>query len=192
VYRLRYACYRRKGSIEPRSDEQFSDPFDQAPNHFSFLVTSPALQPIATVRISVVRPDRGWTDAPLLHVYGRDPAVEAVSRESFVEASRLCFAHQARRDAFVNLVAHMAALAEFYDVAWLLACPRAEHAPIYQRIFGFAPLAEPRQYFGVSFQTRLLGIRRSDLSVFVRNQKVLAGAWSDAFAGLHRAAAAAT
>jgi len=41
-------------------------------------------------------------------------------------------------------------------------------------------------------ELQLLGIRRSDLSVFVRNQKVLAGAWSEAFAGLHRAAAAAT
>jgi len=180
VYRLRYASYRRKGSIEARPDEQFSDAFDEAPNHFSFLVSDAAHDAIATVRISVVRPDRGWTDAPVLHVYGGDSNIQPLARESFVEASRLCFAPQARRDAFVRLVAHMAAVAEFYDVAWLIACPRVEHASVYQRIFSFTPLAEPRQYFGVKFQAQLLGIRTADLRAFVRDRKVFAGAWSDA------------
>jgi hypothetical protein len=74
---------------------------------------------------------------------------QAMAQESFVEASRLCFGRQARRDAFVGLVGHMAALADLYRVEWLVACPRVEHAEAYQRMFGFRPLAAPRQYFGV-------------------------------------------
>jgi len=178
VYRLRYACYRRKGSIAARADEQFSDSFDEKPNSFSFLVRNAEQHPLATLRITVVRPDLGWTDSPVAHVYGDHPAFQAIARDSFVEASRLCFGRQARRDAFVGLVGHMAALAEFYEVEWLAACPRVEHSHIYQRMFGFKPLAAPRQYFGVSFETQLLGIRVSELRNYVGNEKAMTSAWS--------------
>jgi hypothetical protein len=178
VYRLRYQCYRRKGSIAEHADEQFSDSFDKKPNSFNFLVRDPEQQPVATVRIMVVKPDLGWTDSPVAQVYGEDPAFQAIARESFVEASRLCFGRQARRDAFVGLVGHMAALAEIYEVDWMVACPRTEHSHIYQRMFGFEPLAAPRQYFGVSFETHLLGIRVSELRKYVRGEKAMTNAWS--------------
>lgn len=186
VYRLRYACYRRKNSIEPRPDEQFRDGFDEMPNNFSFLVRDNANQSLATVRISVVRPDKGWTDSPVSHVYGDHPAFQAISKESFVEASRLCFGQQARRDAFVRLLGNMAALAEFYDVKSLVACPRVEHSLIYQRMFGFKPLAQPRRYFGVKFETQLLGVSISDLHGHVREAKGMLDAWSDALAHFTR------
>jgi hypothetical protein len=165
-------------------DQQFSDSFDEKPNSFSFLVRNAEQQPLSTVRITVVKPDRGWTDSPVAHVYGDHPAFQAIARDSFVEASRLCFGRQARRDAFVGLVGHMAALAEFYEVEWLVACPRVEHSQIYQRMFGFTPLAAPRQYFGVSFETQLLGIRVSELRNYVRDEKTMTSAWSMALANV--------
>lgn len=180
VYRLRYACYRRKRSIPESADEQFSDSFDELPNSFSFLVRNEERDALATVRITVVKPDLGWTDSPVRHVYEDHHAFQAIAHESFVEASRLCFGRQARRDAFVGLVGHMAALAEFYRVEWLVACPRVEHATTYQRLFGFEPLAAPRQYFGVSFETQLLGIRVEELRNYVREEKTMTAAWSNA------------
>ena len=74
----------------------------------------------------------------------------------------------------------MAALADFYDVGWLVACPRVEHAATYQRMFGFAPLAAPRQYYGVKFETRLLGVRRTALHEYVRGAKPMTTAWMEA------------
>ena len=68
VYRLRYACYRRKRSIPEREDGQFSESFDDQPNSFSFLVRNREREALATVRITVVRPDLGWTDSPVNHV----------------------------------------------------------------------------------------------------------------------------
>jgi hypothetical protein len=65
VYRLRYACYRRKGSIDVSTDEQFRDSFDAAPNSFSFLVRNGG-EAAATVRISVVQHKLGWTDSPVV------------------------------------------------------------------------------------------------------------------------------
>lgn len=191
VYRLRYTCYRRKSSIDLRPDEQFSDSFDDVPNSFSFLARNSQAEAIATVRITVVRPDLGWTDSPALHVYGDHPGLQAMSRESFVEASRLCFARQARRDAFVRLLGNMAALAESYKVQWLVACPRVEHSGIYQRMFGFQPLAAPRRYFGVNFETQLLGISVGQLRNYVYEEKPMVNAWSDALVHLTPLAATA-
>jgi hypothetical protein len=183
VYRLRYLGYRRDHSIGERADQLFHDDFDEMPNSFSYLVRS-GEESLATVRISVVRPDLGWHDSPVEHVYGDHPALQSMASQSFVEASRLVFAQQARRDAFVRLVGHMAALASFYDAGWLVACPRVEHATTYQRMFGFQPLATPRQYFGVGFQTQLLATSREALQKYVHGAKPLTNAWSDALARL--------
>jgi hypothetical protein len=92
----------------------------------------------------------------------------------------LCFGPQARRDSFLSLVGNMAAMAEFYDVEWLIACPRVEHASKYQKLFGFKPLAAPRQYFGVKFETQLLGIRRADLEAYIRGMRPMQNAWATA------------
>ena len=80
-----------------------------------------------------------------------------------MEASRLVFAPQARRDALMQLLGYMAAMADFYEAEWLMACPRMEHSAMYQRLFGFRPMAEPRPYHGVKFETQLLAVRRSEL-----------------------------
>ena len=186
VYRLRHDCYLRKGSIAARPDQQFHDRYDETPNNFSFLVTSED-EPVATVRISVVRPDLAWTESPAREVFGDHPAFQSIAGESFVEASRLCFGEQARRDAFVRLVGHMAALAEFYQVEWLMACPRIEHTGIYERLFGFRPMAAPRKYFGVNFETQLLGIRRSEIAEYVRNSRPMMDAWTKALEMLRSA-----
>ena len=172
VFRLRYLCYQRRGAIAERADERFQDPFDELPNQFSFLVGGGETEPLATVRISVVRPDLGWTDSPAERVFGDHPAFQALARSTFVEASRLCFARTARRDAFYGLLGNMAALGDRYGVEWLTACPRVEHSEIYQRLYGFRPMAEPRKYFGASFETELLGIRLEEI-----RERALRVAW---------------
>jgi hypothetical protein len=177
VYRRRYACYRRGGFIDVMPTGQFSDRYDALPNSFSFLAQGAGRDPHGTVRISVVRPDLGWTDSPAQHVFGDHSLFRSPEAASFVEASRLCFDKQARRDCFVQLLGNMAALAELFRTDWLLACPRVEHAPAYQRMFGFEVLAEPRRYFGVSFETMLLGVRRTALAEHVRDIGPMRSAW---------------
>lgn len=180
VFRLRYLCYHRRGAIAERDDALFQDPFDELPNQFSFLVRSQELAPVATVRISVVRPDLGWIVSPSERVFGDHPAFQAMAKSSFVEASRLCFAQTARRDAFYGLLGHMAALGERYGVEWLTACPRVEHSEIYQRLYGFRPMAAPRKYFGVSFETELLGIRMAEIRERAANVGWMRRAWENA------------
>jgi hypothetical protein len=180
VYRLRYQCYFRAGSIDARPDQQFSDSFDEQPNHFSFLLQREGRKPLATVRIGVVRPDLGWTESPARSVFGDHPAFGPVAVDSYVEASRLCFGAQARRDLLMRLLGNMAAMADLYNSEWLVACPRLEYTPMYERLFGFRKMAEPRQYFGVNFQTQLLGTRRKELRKFVQASKPMRESWAAA------------
>jgi len=186
VYKLRHEAYRRDGAIDRQPGDRFSDRFDSLPNSFSLVLRRNDTAPKATVRISVLRPDLGWTEAPSRHVFGEHPALEAMANESYVEASRLCFGPQARRDVFVNLLGHLAALSDVFDTKWLVACPRVEHAHVYKSLFGFRQLAEPRQYYGVHFQTELLGIGREEIREHVRHQKRMLTAWSDGLEHLRR------
>jgi hypothetical protein len=113
-------------------------------------------------------------------VFGDHPAFEPLAAESYVEASRLCFGAQARRDLLMQLLGNMAAMADRHCSEWLVACPRLEYTPMYERLFGFRKLAGPRQYFGVTFQTQLLGTRRRELREYVQRCKSMRESWTAA------------
>jgi len=180
VFRLRYQCYHRRDAISERPDHRFRDSFDDLENQFSYLVRDSEEEALATVRISVVRADLGWIESPAQRVFGDHPAFQAMAGSSYVEASRLCFARTARRDSFYGLLGNMAALGERYGVEWLAACPRVEHSEVYQRLYGFRPMAEPRRYFGVSFETELLGIRLSEIRELANRVRWMGSAWEAA------------
>jgi len=132
-------------------------------------------------------PREGWSESPSGAVFGDHPGYGELARDSYVEASRLCFAPRARRDALMGLLGHMAALADWFETAWLVACPREEHAGAYERLFGFRAMAEPRRYFGVDFQTRLLAIRREELRERAESAGAMWPAWRAALDGLRGA-----
>ncbi len=180
VYQLRHEAYRRDEAIDPQPGNRFFDHFDSLPNNFSFLACRRYKGTEATVRISVVRPDLGWHEAPSRRVFAGHPELEAMAMESYVEASRLCFGPLAQRDAFLKLVGYMAALADVFETGWLVACPRREHTKTYESLFGFRTLAEPRQYFGVRFQTQLLGVRREEIRQHVASNRHMLLAWREA------------
>ncbi len=182
VFEIRHECYLRTGAIEPRDGARFSDAYDELPNHFSFLVDSAEEGPIATIRISVLSQRRGWTRVPAATVFGDHPAFQQMAAESLVEANRLCFRKQAHRDIFYRLGAHLAALADLHDTPWIVACPRVEHSATYRRVFGMRRLGEPRKYFGVNFETELLGLRRDELRDTANRAGKMKLAWAEASA----------
>ena len=103
VYRLRYAGYLRKGSIDARADERFSDRFDATPNHFSFLVRDGAGGGSAGSGLDGVpgrRRIRRSSRLPRL-------AAEASWRRA------AWYSPTGRRDALMQLLGYMAAMADF-------------------------------------------------------------------------------
>lgn len=184
VFSLRYTCYRGKGAIEARADQRFRDRYDGMPNQFSFLVRVPGEETRGSVRISVVKPESGWREAPSATVFGDHPAFQTIAAGSYVEASRLCFLPEAKRDVLCRLIANLVALADQHDAPWVVACPREEHSMFYQRLFGFRQLGEPRQYFGVNFRTALLGVPLEEIRQTAERFRPMKNAWQSALAGL--------
>lgn len=180
VFRLRYLCYHSRGAIEERADGRFCDRYDELPNQFSILYRNEERDAVASVRLSVVRPDLGWTESPAGAAFGDHAAYRSMAAASMVEASRLCFARTARRDAFYSLLGHMTALAEHFEAEWLAACPRVEHSEIYQRLYGFQPTGAVRRYTGVRFQTELLGTRLADIRELAGRVPWMDRAWEAA------------
>jgi hypothetical protein len=54
----------------------------------------------------------------------------------------------------------------------------------HQRLYGFRPIAAPRPYRGVKFETQLLTVRRSELKDYVRAAKPMTKAWGEALTNL--------
>lgn len=186
VFHLRYLCYHAKGAISTRRDQRFRDPYDELPNQFSFLLRGE--DTTGSVRISVVRPDLGWDEAPSCAVFGDHPAFRDIARGSFVEASRLCFLPEARRDVLYRLIANLVALADFHEASWVVACPREEHAQFYQRMFGFHALGEPRPYYGVNFRTALMAAPLPEIRATAERVRPMREAWRQAWQSLTGAA----
>ncbi|MFN7922062.1 MAG: hypothetical protein U0Q16_18305 [Bryobacteraceae bacterium] len=178
VFRLRYLCYHAKGAIATRADRRFHDAYDELPNQFSFLLRGE--DTTGSVRISVVRPELGWHEAPSATVFGDHPAFQRIAACGFVEASRLCFLPEARRDVLYRLVANLVALADYHGAPWVVACPREEHARFYTRIFGFHLLGEPRPYYGVNFRTALLAVPLEEIHQTAERIRSMRDSWSEA------------
>ena len=54
----------------------------------------------------------------------------------------------------------------------------------HQRLYGFRPMAAPRPYHGVKFETQLLAVRRSGLKDHVQESKPMTKAWGQALTNL--------
>lgn len=184
VFRLRYLCYHGKGAIAARADQRFRDHYDDLPNQFNFLLHVLGEETRGSVRISVVKPSLGWQQAPSAAVFGDHPAFQTIAQGPYVEASRLCFEPEAKRDVLCRLIANLVALADQYEAPWVVACPREEHAQFYQRLFGFRALGEPRTYFGVNFRTALLGVPLEEIRAKASRSRPFQSAWHDALQSL--------
>lgn len=183
VFRLRYKCYRRDGSIAANPNEEFHDEFDSTGNHVSYLLLDGS-NPIATVRFSIVCPELGWTNSPARTVYDDLGEFREVAGTSYIEANRLCFESQVRPRAFISLLGNMTALAEHFQLRWLVACPRVEHAHAYAGLFGFRAIGEPRNYHGVKFATQLMMTELSTFHAYTANNRHIQKSCEQARLGL--------
>ena len=57
----------------------------------------------------------------------------------------------------MRLLGNTAAMADQYGSEWLVACPRLEYAPMYERLFGFRKLADPRRYLRGEVRDSVIG-----------------------------------
>lgn len=187
IFRLRYDYLRRDESIDSSPGKLFTDPFDLEPNQFHFLRLDQG-QPQAAIRASVVKPELGFTSSPAIATFND----AFLAHSSFVEASLLCFAPQAGRGGFIELFAHIAALAESAGVEYLVTCPRLEQIPLYQSLFGFQPKSGPRTAPGLHHAVQLMTVSLRQLRAFIQYDHRMLDCWSSALPALQATLRTAT
>jgi hypothetical protein len=175
AFALRYTSYLAGGYIDPSPGGLFSDADDERPNAQSVVIYKHG-RPVASVRLCVLDPARaGWDEIPASRIFPgevagllRDAAPGGGARAT--EINRLVRHPDFATDyelVFVlfRFVSFMV-LKEQSDM--MLSCVRRNHTPFYKRL-NFAPIAGPRRYAGVKFETSLMACPRAGYHANLRN-----------------------
>ena len=159
VCRLRYAAYRRDGSLPERESERFSDRYDLLSNTTTFgLFTDSGLA--GSLRVHLF--DRDTPDSPATSTFPDIVEPWLDGGALLVDGTRFVVGEAAarRHPYLAYLVARIAWIAgHHYEPDWIVTTCRPEHQAFYRRVFGHEVIAAPRPYPNL---TRPQGLMRLD------------------------------
>jgi hypothetical protein len=153
---LRYRAYRSGGLIPSSDTERVYDPFDDAPNAWTFGIYIDG-ELCSSVRIHILTPE--WRMSHATDLFGDVLHPRLDKGEVFVDPSRLA-ADPEKAGRFPELpyltvrLGYMAC--EFFNADTGLALVRAEHQAFYRRVFLQEPIAEPRPISIISHKVALM------------------------------------
>ncbi len=157
IYRLRYECYRREGSIPENSSLKLSDHYDNLQNCWIFGVYDDG-ELLSSIRFHIISPENPC--GPSLDVFPDQlmPMLEAGM--TIIDPTR--FVVDVTRAKRCPSIAYMTVrivcmAAEYFQVDYCLASVRPEHQTFYERLFGFQEYCPPRSYPTLLKPISLLG-----------------------------------
>lgn len=146
IFRLRYDCYIREGSIDPNPERRFTDPYDDIANvTICGLFVDGALS--ASMRFHVATPEHPEMPAQWAFPEYTQPLVDAglviVDPTRFVVAQEVARQHP----GLAYLTARVGWVAgQHHGADRILSCARSEHQAFYKRVFGYKVVCEARHY----------------------------------------------
>ena len=146
LYRLRYACYRREGTISSNPQKRFSDDYDLMNNCWLFGIYLDE-ELVSSIRFHVISPEN--PRGPAYDVFPDivrpmiDAGMTVVDPTRLVVERSMTEQHPAL--PYVTIRAAFMA-AEYFEAEYMLATVRREHQAFYMRYFGFEKLCDPRPY----------------------------------------------
>jgi N-acyl amino acid synthase FeeM len=141
---LRYRAYLNGGLIRPSETQRVYDPYDDAPNAWTFGIYIDG-ELCSSVRLHVLTPE--WRMSHATELFGDVLHPRLDQGEVFVDPSRLA-ADPEKAGRFPELpyltvrLGYMAC--EYFNADTGLALVRAEHQAFYRRVFLQKTIAEPR------------------------------------------------
>jgi hypothetical protein len=144
VYLLRYRAYLHGGLIPPSESQRIYDPYDDAPNAWTFGIYIDG-ELCSSVRLHILTPE--WRMSHTTELFGDVLHPRLDQGEVFVDPSRLA-ADPEKAGRFPELpyltvrLGYMAC--EYFNADTGLALVRAEHQAFYRRVFLQHAIAEPR------------------------------------------------
>lgn len=156
VYRLRHRAYVHAGLMDPVAGGRVVDPYDDAPNAWTFGVHVDG-DLCGSVRLHLLASACRTSFATQLFGDVLHPRLDR--GEVFVDAARLAVDPEAahRHPELPLLIVRLAYLAcAHFEADTGLAQVRSDHQAFYRRIFRHRPITEPRAFPGVTRAVSLL------------------------------------
>lgn len=156
IYALRYKGYLHGGLIQPSESKRVIDPYDDAPNAWTFGIHIDG-ELCGSVRLHVLTSD--WRMSFTTSIFGDVLHPRLDRGEVFIDASRLVSDPEkaGRLPELPFMTLRLAYLAcEFFNADTGLALVKAEHQPFYRRVFLHESITEPRVFPNVSKEVVLM------------------------------------
>jgi N-acyl-L-homoserine lactone synthetase len=159
IFALRYRAYRSIGAIDENPRRTFTDLFDNKLNSFSFGLEADG-RVIGAIRIMVSECGGRDLTANLAFPDAIERSFDSTQR--VIEANRFVV-DPAFKSATADLEHQfvlfraLVIVALIVDADHYICAARKNHIPFYQRVVFMRPLADERQYPGLSVAMRLLG-----------------------------------
>lgn len=146
IYRLRYQCYRREGTIPENPEPRLTDGYDNLENCWIFGVYDDD-ELLSSIRFHIMSPEHPY--GPALDVFPDKVMPMIQAGMSVADPSRFVVdvTRAKRCPSIAYLTVRIIFMAsEFFEVDYCLATVRPEHQPFYERLFGFQEFSPPRNY----------------------------------------------
>jgi len=149
IYKLRYRAYLREGAIRPSADKRVTDPYEDAPNAWTFGVYFGG-ELYSSIRVSVLTSD--WRMSPSIELFGDVLHPELDKGLVFIDSTRFVADPEKARNfpELPYVTVRLGSMAGVHFRAdYGLAIVRPEHQAFYRRVFLQDTWCEPRLYPGL-------------------------------------------
>ncbi len=158
---FRYRCYLAEGMITPQAQKSFIDEYDGLPNAHVFKV-SLYNQIVGTIRLHILNKASHTSATMAAFSDILMPKIDA--GQTLIDGARFAIAPELgplRLAVARRTLGLYAKVAELNGAAYGVAAVAEDRVKIYNRLYGFTKLSEPRSYNGLTQKLVLMGLEKT-------------------------------
>jgi hypothetical protein len=149
IYNLRYRAYLREGAVRPSAAQRVTDPYEDAPNAWTFGVYFQG-ELYSSIRVSVLTSE--WRMSPSVELFGDILHPRLDEGQIIIDSTRFVADPEKARNfpELPYVTVRLGSMAGVYfNADFGLAIVRPEHHAFYRRVFLHEAWSEPRLYPGL-------------------------------------------
>lgn len=158
---FRYRCYLAEGMITPQAQKSFVDEYDGLSNAHVFKV-SLCNQIVGTIRLHILNKASHTSATMAAFTDILMPKINA--GQTLIDGARFAIAPELgplRLAVARRTLGLYAKIAELNDATYGVAAVAEDRVKIYNKLYGFTKLSEPRSYNGLTKKLVLMGLEKT-------------------------------
>jgi hypothetical protein len=158
---FRYRCYLAEGMITPRPQKSFIDEYDGFPNANVFKV-SLCNQIVGTIRLHIL--NKACHTSATMAAFADILMPKIDAGQTLIDGARFAIAPELGPLRLVvarRTLGLYAKVAEFNAATYGVAAVAEDRVKVYNRLYGFTKLSEPRSYHGLTKKLVLMGLEKT-------------------------------